>query len=158
MGKLLLKHAEIFLEFKRILPQGSGHHDKGLGLGLAIVDKISRILGHQVAVTSVPGRGSVFSVEVPLGTLEPRDDNARDSTEPAQAWLENARLWVVDNDQAICANIPRTRDARYVDQNAFAIGVQHYLARFAAVRSALSVAFLPTCSKATRASSEPSLM
>ncbi|WP_020682768.1 PAS domain-containing hybrid sensor histidine kinase/response regulator [Marinobacterium rhizophilum] len=96
------KLTEIFLEFKRILPPGGGHHDKGLGLGLAIVDKISRILGHQVAVTSVPGRGSVFSVEVPLGTLEPRDDNVLVSAEPVQAWLENARLWVVDNDQAIC--------------------------------------------------------
>lgn len=96
------KLTEIFLEFKRILPPGGGHHDKGLGLGLAIVDKISRILGHQVAVTSVPGRGSVFSVEVPLGILEPRSESAQVSREPAQAWLDNARLWVVDNDQAIC--------------------------------------------------------
>jgi PAS domain S-box-containing protein len=96
------KLTEIFLEFKRILPQGGGHHDKGLGLGLAIVDKISRILGHQVAVTSVPGRGSVFSVEVPLGTLEPCSENGQLNREPAQAWLDNARLWVVDNDQAIC--------------------------------------------------------
>jgi PAS domain S-box-containing protein len=96
------KLSDIFLEFKRILPQGGGHHDKGLGLGLAIVDKISRILGHQVAVTSVPGRGSVFSVEVPLGSLEPSPAAGLVATQMAQEWLEDARLWVVDNDQAIC--------------------------------------------------------
>ncbi|UTW12673.1 hybrid sensor histidine kinase/response regulator [Marinobacterium rhizophilum] len=96
------KLSEIFLEFRRILPAGGGNPDKGLGLGLAIVDKISRILGHQVAVTSVPGRGSVFSVEVPLGTLEPQSGEVRERVAPAQQWLEGARLWVVDNDQAIC--------------------------------------------------------
>jgi DNA-binding response OmpR family regulator len=55
-----------------------------------------------VAVTSVPGRGSVFSVEVPLGSLEPSPAAGPVATQMAQEWLEDARLWVVDNDQAIC--------------------------------------------------------
>lgn len=38
--------------------------DQGLGLGLAIVDRIARILGISVSVRSEPGRGSVFAVEV----------------------------------------------------------------------------------------------
>lgn len=38
---------------------------KGLGLGLALVVRLGRLLGHQIALRSVPGRGSVFTVTVP---------------------------------------------------------------------------------------------
>jgi signal transduction histidine kinase/CheY-like chemotaxis protein len=37
----------------------------GFGLGLAIVQRMAKILGHRVGVTSTPGRGSGFSIEVP---------------------------------------------------------------------------------------------
>jgi CheY-like chemotaxis protein len=37
-----------------------------MGLGLAIVDRIARLLGATIEVRSRVGRGSVFSVEVPL--------------------------------------------------------------------------------------------
>lgn len=39
---------------------------QGIGLGLAIVDRTARLLGHPLAVRSEPGKGSVFSVTVPL--------------------------------------------------------------------------------------------
>ncbi|MBU2953376.1 hybrid sensor histidine kinase/response regulator [Marinobacter sp. F3R08] len=96
------KLTEIFQEFKRIRPSGS-QADKGLGLGLAIVDKISRMLGHEVTVSSVEGKGSVFSVRVPVGQLKPRrtvaDQNRAVSFESG---LGGARIWVIDNDQSIC--------------------------------------------------------
>ncbi|ATQ41948.1 hybrid sensor histidine kinase/response regulator [Caulobacter mirabilis] len=41
---------------------------QGLGLGLAIVRRTARLLGHPIAVRSVEGRGSSFSVAVPLTT------------------------------------------------------------------------------------------
>ncbi|MBI4996057.1 MAG: HAMP domain-containing protein [Rhodocyclales bacterium] len=39
---------------------------KGLGLGLSIVARLGEILDHPVEVLSKPGRGSVFSVSVPV--------------------------------------------------------------------------------------------
>lgn len=96
------KLTEIFQEFKRIRPAGS-QPDKGLGLGLAIVDKISRILGHQVTVQSIEGKGSVFSVKVPVGRLQPKrrtqDENRMVSNDGG---LGGAMIWVIDNDHAIC--------------------------------------------------------
>jgi hypothetical protein len=37
------------------------------GLGLAIVERMARLLGHRIEVRSRPGQGSMFAVEVPLG-------------------------------------------------------------------------------------------
>lgn len=56
---------EIFEEYVQL---GNPERDrrKGLGLGLAIVSRLARMLGHHVTVASVPGKGSVFAVEVPL--------------------------------------------------------------------------------------------
>jgi len=39
---------------------------KGLGLGLAIVERLCHLLDHKLDVRSAPGKGSVFSIEVPL--------------------------------------------------------------------------------------------
>lgn len=39
---------------------------KGLGLGLAIVARIARLLNHEIELESATGQGSVFSVHVPL--------------------------------------------------------------------------------------------
>lgn len=57
------RQRDIFLEFHR-LDQGA-RIARGLGLGLSIVDRISRMLEHEVTVESEPGRGSHFSVVVP---------------------------------------------------------------------------------------------
>ena len=54
---------EIFDEFY----QADKEHDRerGLGLGLAIVRRISELLGHTLEFRSVPDRGSVFCVSIP---------------------------------------------------------------------------------------------
>ncbi|VVN07069.1 Sensor histidine kinase RcsC [Pseudomonas fluorescens] len=59
------KQKVIFEEFKR-LDSHQTRAEKGLGLGLAIADGLCRVLGHSLQVRSWPGRGSVFSVIVPL--------------------------------------------------------------------------------------------
>ena len=55
----------IFEEFHQ-LDNAARERNRGLGLGLSIVQRISDLLGNAVDVRSWPGRGSVFAVEVPL--------------------------------------------------------------------------------------------
>jgi Na+/proline symporter/signal transduction histidine kinase len=58
------KQREIFREFHR-LDQGA-RVARGLGLGLSIVERIARVIDHQVNVESTVARGSRFSVELPM--------------------------------------------------------------------------------------------
>ena len=80
------KKREIFREFHR-LDQGA-KVARGLGLGLSIVERIARVLDHRIALESKPGRGSHFSVTVPLAPALPLDATAR---EPRRVDVEPAR-------------------------------------------------------------------
>lgn len=60
----------IFNEFTRIDKARGG---AGMGLGLSIVERACRHLGHRVGLRSQPGKGSVFSIEVPLAPPEEAD-------------------------------------------------------------------------------------
>src|SRR5690606_28904254 len=58
----------VFREFTR-LRGVSRDGERGLGLGLAIVDRIARVLGHGIELDSAPGHGAVFSIAVPLAPI-----------------------------------------------------------------------------------------
>ncbi|MBT8083872.1 MAG: PAS domain S-box protein [Woeseia sp.] len=55
---------EIFREFHQLNNPGS--NNEGFGLGLAIVSRLAELLGHKVRVISEVGKGSCFSVVVPI--------------------------------------------------------------------------------------------
>ncbi|WP_372340301.1 NahK/ErcS family hybrid sensor histidine kinase/response regulator [Pseudomonas sp. Pse55] len=95
---------EIFQEFKRGDVQRRDQ-DRGLGLGLAIVEKIAGILGHRITVKSWPGKGSMFAVDVPLSATAPKSLPQPSMSEPMLERLQGARVWVLDNDAAICAGM-----------------------------------------------------
>jgi PAS domain S-box-containing protein len=94
---------KIFNEFHRGMTHSS-REDRGLGLGLAIVDKISHMLGHQVKVNSVLGKGSCFSVLVPYAETLNQESMAplQIPVFPIDKTLQNAHVLVIDNDVSIC--------------------------------------------------------
>jgi two-component system CheB/CheR fusion protein len=55
----------IFEEYHQ-LDNAARQRSHGLGLGLSIVKSLGELLGHRVRVRSLEGKGSVFSIEVPL--------------------------------------------------------------------------------------------
>ncbi|TFF13658.1 hybrid sensor histidine kinase/response regulator [Pseudomonas sp. BCA14] len=90
----------IFLEFNQ-LDVGRAADRKGVGLGLAIVERIAEILGHPVAVRSWPGRGSMFSIEVPLGAEMPPAISQLSVQPSTGNPLPGRRLLVIDNEVSI---------------------------------------------------------
>jgi two-component system, sensor histidine kinase len=62
------KQRQVFEEFYQI---GNAERDRrhGVGLGLAIVKRIAALLHHPLRLDSRVGRGSRFSVEVPIGAI-----------------------------------------------------------------------------------------
>ncbi len=58
------KRSEIFREFHRL--ETDVGTERGLGLGLSIVERIARILNHPIGLRSVPGQGTCFFVVLPV--------------------------------------------------------------------------------------------
>ena len=83
----------IFEEFRRL-----GHSGEGLGLGLAIAQRIARLLKHRLRVDSRVGIGSMFAIEVPMTAPMGLPPPVAAVAEPA---LPPLRLLVVDNDPAV---------------------------------------------------------
>ena len=93
------QHQAIFQEFHR-LDQGA-RVARGLGLGLSIVERIARVLNHKIEVNSIPGRGSHFSVEVPLsGAATVRQDQGP-MLAVDRVPLSGVTVLCIDNDMAI---------------------------------------------------------
>lgn len=90
----------IFLEFNQ-LDVGRAADRKGVGLGLAIVERIAEILGYPVAVRSWPGRGSMFSIEVPISEEMPLPISVVVAQPSSANPLPGRRLLVLDNEVSI---------------------------------------------------------
>jgi PAS domain S-box-containing protein len=60
----------LFVEFQQ-LESGSGRRHEGTGLGLALTRRLAELHGGSVEVQSSPGKGSVFTVMLPLAPQRP---------------------------------------------------------------------------------------
>jgi Na+/proline symporter/CheY-like chemotaxis protein len=99
LGIPISKKRTIFQEFRR-LDQGA-RVARGLGLGLSIVERIARVLNHKITVNSALGRGSQFSVEVPLAAAIPASPHQRLPRDVDRAQLAGITVLCIDNDLAI---------------------------------------------------------
>ena len=87
----------IFEEFRRLDRGG-----RGLGLGLAIAERIAHLLDSRIRLRSRPGQGSVFSLCLPRAATQARQPIQPAPTPGAALDLS---LWVLDNDASVAAGM-----------------------------------------------------
>ena len=125
-------HRDIFQEFYQV-NNAERDRSKGVGLGLAIVDRLGRILGHRVLVRSAPGRGSTFAIELPPGSMAAVAQAA--ALPPAgRPHLEalQGRLFAAIDDDAIVLEGMRQLFAHWGCELVATAGVDELLARLKA--------------------------
>jgi signal transduction histidine kinase/integral membrane sensor domain MASE1 len=86
----------IFGEFFQLPTQERDRYG-GLGLGLAIVDRLRRLLNHEIELTSTVGRGSRFTILVPIAAKGVTSVETARSPYPAAFALEGKVILVIDD-------------------------------------------------------------
>ncbi|HET7884940.1 MAG TPA: hybrid sensor histidine kinase/response regulator [Bradyrhizobium sp.] len=99
VGIPVQKRGEIFKEFHR-LEQGA-RIARGLGLGLSIVERLARVLGHGIALDSVASGGSLFSVTVPTAAAVNHTAAVTSATPLAKTPMAGTLIVCIENDAAI---------------------------------------------------------
>jgi two-component system, sensor histidine kinase len=94
------QHERIFEEFYQLHnPERDRRH--GLGLGLATVRRIVQLFGYSLALRSEPGKGSVFSLRVPLGEASRADEAEITAEQVVPDLLRDALIVVIDDEAAV---------------------------------------------------------
>ncbi len=99
VGILPEHQTDVFREFHQ-LHNPERDRNKGLGLGLAIVDRLTRLLEVRLRLESTPGVGSNFSLEIPAGNTAGAE-SAPDHAPPAIGVFNGAVVLIVDDEQDI---------------------------------------------------------
>lgn len=94
------KLQDIFQEFYQ-LDNPERDRSKGLGLGLAIVDRLAHLLGHTIEVRSKLGLGSVFRVRVPRGQLVSSSHTSTMEGRGGYVGFAHALVLFIDDEAAI---------------------------------------------------------
>lgn len=90
--------ASIFEEFRRL---DKNRHAPGLGLGLAIADRMASLLDHPLSLVSRPGHGTFFGVTVPASAA----GRVRSAPDQSDAASPAGRALVVDNDPSMLTSL-----------------------------------------------------
>lgn len=102
-GIAIDKQKIVFKEFERLTDK---QEQPGLGLGLAICDRISKLLNAPITLISTVNKGTSFSVKIPLMT----DNNLSKSENKLLKNIDNSTntnpnsrnlIWVIDNDPLV---------------------------------------------------------
>lgn len=89
----------IFQEFVQ-LDNPERNRAKGLGLGLAIVRRLTNLLQHPLSLHSLPGKGALFAIELPLATPVTASDR---HAPPAPHSFQGIHVALVDDDELALA-------------------------------------------------------
>ncbi len=90
---------QVFWEFYQAKAHRGAH--RGIGLGLAIVDRLARLLKHPVHVRSWPGRGSMFAIELPIVAAPASADLGDPAVVTPDPVFVGKLIAVLENDQAV---------------------------------------------------------
>lgn len=91
-------HEEIFKEFFRISSK-QGYRKHSLGLGLNIAKRMADVLDHAIRVDSLPGRGSTFSIEVPIGDVWHSDMGEPEISERVGGEFNGLTALIMEDDE-----------------------------------------------------------
>jgi signal transduction histidine kinase/ActR/RegA family two-component response regulator len=92
----------VFQEFSRLGRErggSDGDTEGGLGLGLAIVERLARLLGHRVEIATSPKPGSIFIVEVPLSRNCQKCDESEAAVSSESS--STAQVLVIDDEPEV---------------------------------------------------------
>lgn len=87
---------KVFDEYHQVANEARNRQE-GIGLGLSVVKKMCQILQHPIQLTSELGRGTTFSLRLPIGDQAPVKI-AMDQTAPD---LEGCRVLIIDDDESL---------------------------------------------------------
>jgi Na+/proline symporter/signal transduction histidine kinase/CheY-like chemotaxis protein len=97
------ERASIFDDFYRVPANARGSVSQqvipGVGLGLSVVSRFSELLSHQVRCRSELGKGSCFSVVVPLSVKAPVKTSIAENPLVEQSGLQDLMVAYVDDEQ-----------------------------------------------------------
>ena len=101
------QQAQIFEEFYQVpnTERVAPHQRKGLGLGLAIVKRLAELMGAPLSLRSQPGRGTVFSLELPLGKVVRQAASRPSGKAPLAITLDGKLIVVVEDEPAVLAGL-----------------------------------------------------
>jgi len=94
----------IFDEFHQI-ENDAKESGRGLGIGLAIVQRSSELLGAKVNVRSVLDRGSVFWVELPICSQSVEPDTESNPEDQSNVQVRPVSVLLVEDDQEVLGTL-----------------------------------------------------
>ena len=99
LGIPLAQQKAVFREFERLAP--AAKTAPGLGLGLSIVERLSKVLRHKISLQSAPGQGSVFAVTVPIVAAIPAAPDVAAAPAAMHRPLAGMVVLAIDNEPRI---------------------------------------------------------
>ena len=106
-------HSQVFEEFRRF-HSASATETKAVGLGLAIVDRITKLLGHQIHLRSRVGRGSCFAVSLDRAAAQDQDEALEKSVSPKRRSGPLRSAILIENEIQILAGMVELLETRNI--------------------------------------------
>jgi len=98
------ERVRVFEEFYQVpgTPTAAlGEHKKGLGLGLAIVKRLAQLMQAPISLRSQLGRGSVFTLDLPVGKTPRPGQREQPGKGPLGLTLDGRLIVIVEDEPAV---------------------------------------------------------